>query len=230
MKFHDLSGLKFGRLTVISRTANHVASSGREYTQYLCRCDCGNTCIALSQDLTSGKKTNCGCLTGKLLSEATTLRNTKHGDAHRIGKRNRLYQLWIGIKRRCYNKNDKSYVRYGGKGISVCEEWLNSYENFKEWALANGYDINAPRGVCTIDRIDSSGDYCPENCRFVSYAVQGDNRNGVIHITYNGETHNLSQWANILGIKRTTLLERYKKGFRDEMLFSTDDLRTHKNN
>ena len=224
MSFHDLSGTKFGHLTVVSRTEDHIAVSGRRYPQYICLCDCGNTCLALAQGLTAGKKTNCGCFTKQLLSEATTLRNTKHGDGNRIGKRNRLYQLWNGIKTRCYNLNDPTYARYGGKGIEMCEEWKHSYESFKKWALANGYDINAPRGACTIDRIDSKGNYCPENCRFVSTAVQGDNRSSVIHITYNGETHNLTQWSKILGIKRTTLLMRYKKGYQGEELFSTKNL------
>lgn len=224
MSFHDLSGSKFGNLTVVSRAEDFVATSGRKYPQYLCQCGCGNMCMALAQSLTAGRKTNCGCLTSQMLSATTTLRNTKHGDGNRIGKRNRLYQLWNGIKTRCYNPNDSTYARYGGKGIKMCDEWRFNYESFKSWALENGYDINAPRGKCTIDRIDPAGDYCPENCRFVPCSVQGDNRSCVIHITYNGETHNLTQWSNILGIKRTTLLMRYKKGYRGEELFSKEYL------
>ena len=91
-------------------------------------------------------------------------------------------------------------------------ELYRSYEERK--------NDHTPRGICTIDRIDPSGDYCPENCRFVSNEVQGDNRSSVIHIEYNGETHNINQWAKITGIKRTTLLMRYHKGYRGDDLFS----------
>lgn len=219
MSFVDLSGMKFGILTVVKRTDDHVASSGRKYPQYLCNCECGNSCIALAQCLTAGRKTNCGCLTKKLKSEAVTRKNTTHGDAHRLGKRNRLYALWIGIKRRCYNKNDPSYQRYGGKGIKMCDEWKNNYPSFRDWAISNGYDFDAPRGMCTIDRIDCTKDYCPDNCRFVSNEVQGDNRSCVAHVEYNGEIHNLNQWSKITGIKAGTLRLRYRKGIRGDDLF-----------
>lgn len=227
MSFVNLSGYQFGSLTVIKRIEDHIASSGRKYPQYLCLCKCGKECTALAQQLTAGRKTNCGCLTSQMRSIATTARNTKHGDGNRMGKRNRLYQLWSGMKVRCYNKNDPTYQRYGAKGVKICDAWLD-YPAFKEWALANGYDYNAPRGKCTIDRIDPNGNYCPENCRFVSVDVQGDNRSNVIHIEYNGETHNLSQWARILCINRTTLLLRYKNGLRGDKLFFAGDYRNHK--
>lgn len=222
--FIDLSNRKFGSLTALYRTDDHVSKSGRHYPQYVCKCDCGNTFVALGQSLSSGHTTNCGCLTKKLKSEATTARNMTHGDAHRLHGRNRLYCLWSSMKTRCYNQNDASYQRYGAVGIKICDEWLHNYPAFKEWALQNGYDINAKRGECTIDRIDPKGNYCPENCRFVSTEVQGDNRLCVIHVEYNGETHNLSQWAKITGINRTTLLTRYHKGFRGEKLFYKGNL------
>lgn len=219
MAFKNLSGMKFGSLFVLERTTDYVASSGRKYPQYICLCDCGNKCLAIAQSLTCGKKTNCGCLTHQLRSDFITQRNTVHGDGNRMGKRNRLYGIWCGMKNRCYNSNDPTYARYGAKGITVCDEWRNDYSAFRDWAMSNGYDFNAPRGVCTIDRIDSTKGYSPKNCRFVSALTQNDNRSSVIHIEYNGETHSLSQWANILGINRTTLTMRYRKGLRGNDLF-----------
>lgn len=80
------------------------------------------------------------------------------------------------MKRRCYNKNSKDYMFYGGRGIEVCDEWLHNYPNFREWAYANGYDKDAPYGKCTIDRIDVNGNYCPDNCRWVDMKTQCKNR------------------------------------------------------
>lgn len=84
----------------------------------------------------------------------------------------KLYKKWSDMKRRCYNQNNCNYKYYGGRGIKVCEEWLEDYTNFKTWALENGYDEKAPRGKCTLDRINNDGDYCPENCRFVDQSIQ----------------------------------------------------------
>lgn len=143
----------------------------------------------------------------------------RHGDANPKVKWHRLYALWHGMKNRCYNVNSPEYQRYGAKGIRVCNEWLNDYPAFKKWALSHGYDLNAPRGSCTLDRIDFNGNYCPDNCRFIDIAAQNDNKSNVIHIEYNGETHNLKQWAEIMGIKMTTLSWRYHAGYRGEELF-----------
>lgn len=124
--------------------------------------------------------------------------NYKHG-----GKHTRLYSIWCGMKRRCYNKNDSHYPRWGGRGIQICPEWLLDFSNFQLWALHNGYADNL-----TIDRINNDGNYCPANCRWVTVAEQNNNQRTNRLITYNGRTQNLKQWSEEFHINYGTLLSR----------------------
>ncbi len=219
-KYKDLIGMKFGKLAVMERTENYISRSGRKYTQYLCKCDCGRTFVAYSQMLLDGRTWQCGCETGHYMPRG----EDRHGDASPTAPGHRLYALWCGIKRRCYYPKIPGYSDYGGRGIRMCDEWLNDYKAFRTWAIENGYDINVPRGECTIDRIDIDGDYSPENCRFVDIATQNDNKSNVIHVEYHGETHNLKQWAEIFGINYTTLQNRYHCGYTGDKLFSKEKL------
>lgn len=117
-----------------------------------------------------------------------------------------IYARWKHIKARCYNSNGKQYKDYGGRGIRVCDEWLdkeNGFMNFYNWAMENGY-----REDLTIDRIDNNGNYEPDNCRWVSHKVQNNNTRRSHRITYNGETHSLTEWSKILNIKLSTLSNR----------------------
>lgn len=107
---------------------------------------------------------------------------------------------------RCFNKNNPQYSIYGGRGITVCEEWRNDYIAFREWALSNGYDENL-----SIDRINNDGNYCPENCRWATAKEQANNTRKTRLITYCGETHSVSEWARILDIKQSTLSMRINK-------------------
>ena len=163
MKFNDLTGKRFGRLTVIKRVANNRNNK----VMWLCKCDCGKETTVIGSLLYTGRTKSCGCLT----REATIKRSTKHG--YRVTHKH-LYCTRLNMISRCENPKNKDYGYYGGRGIKVCPEWTdkkNGVAAFCEWALANGY----AEGL-TIDRIDVNGDYSPDNCRWVTMAVQCTNR------------------------------------------------------
>ena len=171
-KLIDLSGQRFGRLKVIEQ-ASVKATSG---SQWVCRCDCGNIVTVARCSLISGHTKSCGCTRKQFLSEKKPAQ--KHGgeSVKSKNRRERLYIVWCGMKERCYNPNHNRYQTYGGRGITVCEEWRYDYSVFRDWAMANGYAPEAPRGACTIDRINVDGNYCPDNCRWVNMSVQAQNK------------------------------------------------------
>lgn len=125
-------------------------------------------------------------------------------------KGTREYNLYMGIKQRCYNKNNSSYRYYGAKGVKLCDDWLNSVEKFYNWLHLNGYDNAAPFGVYTVDRIDNNGDYSPDNCRLVNMKTQCYNRSTNNIITYNGETKTISEFSKQYGLNINTLKKRIK--------------------
>lgn len=153
----------FGKLTVIER----VTPVGQKPVKWRCLCSCGNTTVVVTDSLKRGATKSCGCIHSKQVAD----RNTKHGKSG-----TRLYNIWRGMKSRCYNENSTPYKYYGAKGVKVCDEWRNDFSSFADWSLANGYDPDKPRNECTIDRIDPSGDYSPDNCRWVSMSVQNSNK------------------------------------------------------
>lgn len=156
-RFNDLTGKKFGRLTVIK----YLGAS-----KWLCICECGNE-KAISQDCLVRRGTkSCGCLQ----REAAARVGTRHG-----GSKTRLYRVWQSMKTRCTHPSHRSYKNYGGRGIKVCDEWLD-FAEFEKWALSSGYMPDAPKGVCTLDRIDVDGNYEPSNCRWVSVKEQNLNK------------------------------------------------------
>lgn len=137
---------------------------------WLCKCDCGSIVSVQYSNLKRGATRSCGCLN----KEKRESRNYKHGGSFR-GKADRLYRVWRGMIGRCEDPKNNSYKHYGEKGVSVCDEWKN-YKLFREWANDHGYDQNARRGECTLDRIDPFGNYEPDNCRWVSMKIQNNNR------------------------------------------------------
>lgn len=164
----NLTGQRFGRLTVLGRAEN-----GRhKEIRYNCVCDCGTQRIVFRNSLISGSTQSCGCLqktyVKKLCESRRKYNKPTRGD--------RLYRVWKGMRERCGNPNHIAYKYYGGRGITICDEWMHDYAAFRDWAMANGYDPSAPYGKCTLDRIDVNGNYEPSNCRWVSITVQNNNK------------------------------------------------------
>lgn len=160
--FNDLSNKKFNYLTVIKQCGR----SKDRHIIWECVCDCGNIVKVSSNQLTTGHTKSCGCIQKESVRKSRYV----HGD-----RDSRLYSVWKSMKKRCENPNCKSYKYYGAKGVRVCKEW-HDYSAFKEWALSHGYDENADRGKCTIDRINPYGNYEPNNCRWVGMDVQNKNK------------------------------------------------------
>lgn len=187
----DLTGQRFGRLTVIERQGGY---------RWLCKCDCGNTATPLTNALLSGKTKSCGCYMKDRISETSRT----HGQT-----KTKLYKVWSEMKRRCNNPNDNVFVHYGGRGITYAREW-ERFEPFMEWARANGYH-EARRGNCTLDRMDVDGDYTPDNCRWITQEEQMRNTRRSRRYTFRESTHTLGEWGEITGINSETLRARIER-------------------
>jgi len=198
--FKDLSGQRFGRLAVIERAGN----IGEHPVKWLCKCDCGNEKAIDGNSLRMGKTKSCGCF----LSETVRKRKMVHGF---YGER--LYNIWQHMKDRCYYPRNDNYKNYGGRGISVCDEWKENYSAFKEWALNNGYSDSL-----TIDRKNNDGNYEPGNCRWATIDTQSNNKQNTVYITINGETHNLKEWSELSNIPRIIIYGRFKRGWSEDRL------------
>lgn len=197
-KVIDITGRRFGRLVVLQQAEQSQSGDIR----WLCQCDCGKITTVRGSCLRSGHTQSCGCYQ----RERTGNANRRHGETD-----SRIHHEWAAIKARCYNPKNKRYNRYGGRGITLCPEWRESFEAFRYWALANGY-----RDDLTIDRIDNDGNYCPENCRWATQKEQQNKRSNTKKVEYKGETRSLKQWAEKYGIRYATFYRRLRDGWSFE--------------
>ena len=192
----DLTGQRFGRLTVIGLDTERSTKK----TYWICQCDCGNVKSARSDCLKSGAIVSCGCRK----KEQDKQNLTKHYSHMQSGTR--LYETWQGMKKRCYNDHDSRYANYGGRGIKVCDEWKNDFAAFYEWALNNGYSENL-----TIDRINVDGDYEPNNCRWADRKTQCNNRTSNIKIKIGNATKSMQEWCEIFELDPKKIRARYNR-------------------
>jgi len=198
MKPIDLTGKRFGRLTVVERAENNR----HKKPQWRVRCDCGNEKIVLGLSLANGDTQSCGCLNSELSSE----RNSTHGDS-RVGKRTRLYRIWTDMKRRTDYPKNTNYKHYGGRGITVCDEWKKDFAAFRDWAKSHGYDDSL-----SIDRIDNNGSYEASNCRWVPWKKQCDNKRNTRLLTVGEETMSIVEWCIKTGLSYNLVYNRIRRG------------------
>lgn len=205
-KFQDLSDTKFGKLTAIK--VAYKNKNGESVWE--CVCECGNVINVVCSNLKNGHSTSCGCYKKTC---SITHNETK----------TRLHRIWASMKARCYNTNHPKYKHWGGRGVVVCTEWKDSYETFRDWALANGY-----RDDLQIDRIDNNGNYEPKNCRWATPKQQSNNKRNNCIITYKNETHTISEWSIIIGVKSATIQRRLAKNMPIEKVLYKGDMRNGK--
>lgn len=194
-KFKDLTGKRFGRLTVLKRDF----PDGKTGTFWLCLCDCGKLTSVRVGNLHTGWTKSCGCYKAETSAyHFCSNDNTRKNNL-------RLYSIYKSMRHRCLDKNHKCYRNYGERGIMICDSWLgeDGFKNFVLWAKANGY-----KDTLTIDRIDFNGNYCPNNCRWVSAKENANNKRDNRYIECNGEVKTLSQWADCCGIRQSELKRR----------------------
>jgi len=189
----DEVGNHYGRLTVIKRAENNKHNAAR----WLCRCICGKETIVDGQALRAGNTKSCGCLNEEVREATCRKRSLTHGMTG-----SRLYYLWTHMKQRTQNPKNSKYKYYGGRGITLCEEW-QKFEPFRDWSMQNGYNDNL-----TIDRINNDGPYSPSNCRWTTTEVQLNNRRDNVFLEFNGKKQTIAQWARELKMNVTTLWMR----------------------
>ena len=199
MNEKDLTGQRFGRLVALRKVDRYVSPCGSSCNIWLCKCDCGNEKKVKTSDLTSGNTRSCGCFQ----TEARITHNLTH---------HKLYWVYQNMKNRCYRTSDRHFNDYGGRGITVCDEWLEDFLNFYSWAINNGYQEGLE-----IDRIEVNGNYEPSNCRWITHKEQQFNKRNNKRFYYNGKNLTLPEWSEILHISPDTLFSRiYKRGWSVE--------------
>jgi hypothetical protein len=191
MRFNDLTGKKFGRLAVLYQVNNNKNNK----VIWHCRCDCGSEKDIIGSLLVTGRTQSCGCLK----TEKTIERSTKHGMS-----KTRIYNIHQNIISRCENKNNPDFIYYGGRGITICNEWRKNFTMFYNWAMENGYKENL-----TIDRINTNGNYEPNNCRWATRVIQAQNRrikstntSGITGVEYKKEN---GKWVAVISANKNNI-------------------------
>lgn len=205
-KFIDMTGMEFGRLTILQRVPTPKHS---RVTHWECMCECGKVMVTTRPNLINGHTVSCGCYALEVR------RGNKHGVTHNES-RTRLYHIWQSMKQRCYDENVEGYKWYGAVGVEVCEEWME-YINFSKWAKSNGYNKKL-----TIDRIDVNGDYEPNNCKWSTTKEQNRNKTTTRYIEFEGHKRSLGEWSELLKIPMSTIVNRLNRGCSPKEALNTD--------
>lgn len=194
----DLAGERFGKLVALQ-----FLGRVNKHSIFLCICDCGKETTATSNNLRRNHTTSCGCESSK---NTIGVRLATHGKS-----KHPLFISWVGMRNRCYTPTHNRFEHYGGKGIAVCDEWVDDFQAFYNWAILNGWK----KGL-TLDRKENDRDYCPDNCKFSTVAQQNRNRTSNIKLTINGITKILIEWSEEVNVPYETIRQRLKNGWIPE--------------
>jgi hypothetical protein len=198
-KFIDMTGIEINRLTVIERVANK-----NKRVVWLCSCKCGAFVEIQANNLQSGNSKSCGCLQKETINKLNRVLKVTHGNSNST-----CYLAWKNMKSRCTNQNLSNYKYYGERGISVCMEWEHSFQQFLN-------DMGEPPPYTSLERVDNNKGYDKENCKWATTLEQSRNKRNNHLLTYNGETHCITDWAGIINLPSPTLLRRLDRGLSIE--------------
>lgn len=208
----DYAGTRFGKWSVLARASAPDGQHG--FAFWFCRCDCGTERVVVGYALRRGKSLSCGCDVAERISAAMA----EHGMTD-----SPEWETWSSMRRRCYDPSMASYDNYGGRGIRVCDRWLDSFENFYA-------DMGTrPSDKHSIDRINNDGNYEPDNCRWATWTEQANNRRSTVRLPFRGRTLSTTEWAEVIGIHSSTILARLRDDWSIEEALTTP-IRKQKNN
>jgi len=220
-RFIDMTGKEFTYLKVIEFAGRQVHPNGSKSILWKCECKCGNTVIVQGASLRNGNTKSCGCLHHTVNKETGKMILTVCKPASTHGKSNtRLYRIYSDMVSRCFRSSCAAYKDYGGRGITVCDEWYTpgikgnpGFVNFYNWAMENGYD-----DTLSIDRKDNDGPYAPWNCRWTTNEIQGNNRRTTKFLLIGNEKLSYTNIERKYGLKRNTISQRFRSGWDKDIL------------
>ena len=201
-------GQKYGKLLVVEDLGYFKTPNNENRRFFKCVCDCGTVVKVNGHLLTNGHKKSCGCLKGEIQRARSIIHNINNP---------KLLYVWRTMKQRCLVPTCKDYRLYGGRGIRICDEWLNDFFSFNSWAEKNGY-----KEGLMLDRIDNDGNYEPKNCRWATSVEQANNKRTNVFITLNGETNTLREWCTFINIRYGTVEARLRRGWTIEQAFGIE--------